>query len=59
LIGGGSADGARSWPYIEAALEAYRMYGPVARIGLFNHGQGHTIPPLAEQRTYEWLQTYL
>jgi dienelactone hydrolase len=59
LIGGGSADGVKSWPYIEAALEAYRMYGPVARVGLFNHGQGHTIPPVAEQRTYEWLQTYL
>lgn len=59
LIGGESADGARSWPFIEAALETYQFYGKVARIGLLNHRQGHTIPPLAEQRAYEWLQTYL
>jgi len=59
LIGGDSADGARSWPFIEAALAAYRFYGPPSRIGLFNHGQGHVIPPLAEQRVYEWLQTYV
>ena len=59
LIGGESADGARSWPFVAAALEAYPFYGKVARIGLFNHRQGHTIPPMAEQRTYEWLQAYL
>jgi dienelactone hydrolase len=59
LIGGESADGARSWPFIERALEVYRMYGPTSRIGLYNHAQGHRIPPAAEQRVYEWLQTYL
>lgn len=59
LIGGESADGARSWPLVAAALEVYRLYGAPARIGLLNHGQGHTIPPLAEHRTYEWLQTYV
>ncbi len=59
LIGGESADGARSWPFIAAALEAYPLHGQPSRVGLFNHGKGHTIPPSAEARTYEWLQTYL
>ncbi len=59
LIGGNSADGDRSWPFIEAVLPVYRLYGQPYRVGLYNHGQGHTIPPLAEQRTYKWLETYL
>jgi dienelactone hydrolase len=59
LIGGNSADGARSWPFIESAIEVYRLWGQPCRVGLFNHGQGHTVPPLAEQRVFEWLQTYL
>jgi dienelactone hydrolase len=59
LIGGNSADGERSWPFIEAVLPVYRFYGEPCRVGLYNHGKGHAIPPLAEARTYEWLQTYL
>lgn len=59
LIGGNSADGARSWPFIASALEAYRLFGQPCHIGLFNHGQGHTVPPLAEQRVYEWLAAYV
>jgi dienelactone hydrolase len=59
LIGGNSADGDRSWPFIEAALSVYRFYGEPCRVGLYNHRQGHSIPPLAEQRVYEWLETYL
>jgi dienelactone hydrolase len=59
LIGGNSADGDRSWPFIEAVLPIYRFYGEPCRVGLYNHGKGHTIPPLAERRTYEWLTTYL
>lgn len=59
LIGGNSADGDRSWPFIDAVMPIYRFYGEPCRVGLYNHRQGHTIPPLAEQRTYEWLATYL
>ncbi len=59
LIGGNSADGDRSWPFIEAVLPVYGFYGEPRRIGLYNHRQGHTIPPLAEQRVYEWLEAYL
>lgn len=59
LIGGDSADGARSWPFIEAALGVYRLYGQPCRIGLYNHGAGHSVPPECEQRIYEWLRVYL
>jgi dienelactone hydrolase len=59
LIGGDSADGDRSWPFVEAVLPVYDFYGEPRRVGLFNHHQGHTIPPAAEQRVYEWLETHL
>jgi len=58
LLGGDSADGARSWPFIEAVLPVYRLYGGAARVGLFNHGKGHSVPPEAESRIYGWLEGY-
>jgi len=58
LLGGDSADGDRSWPFIEAVLPIYRLYGAPPRVGLLNHRKGHSVPPEAEQKTYEWLQTY-
>ena len=59
LIGGDSADGRQSWPFIEAALPIYRLYGKPPRLGLFNHGEGHAVPPIAEKRIYEWFEAYL
>jgi len=59
LLGGDSADGARSWPFIAAALPVYELFGRPARLGLFNHRAGHSVPPEAEARIYEWLDTYL
>jgi len=59
LLGGNSADGDQSWPLIEAALPVYRLYGDPPRLGLFNHKQGHAVPPEAEKRIYEWFDTYL
>jgi hypothetical protein len=59
LVGGDSADGARSWPFVEAALPVYRLYSGRARVGLFNHQQGHTVTPDAARRTEEWLDAYL
>lgn len=59
LVGGDSADGNRSWPFIAAALPIYRLYGQVPRLGLFNHQQGHAVPPIAEHKIYEWIETYL
>jgi len=58
LIGGNAADGDRSWPLIDAALPVYRLYGGTPRLGLFNHRQGHSVPPEAERRIYEWLESY-
>jgi hypothetical protein len=59
VIGGDAADGAKTWPFIASAMEVYALYGLPTRLGLLNHGRGHTIPPVAEARTYEWLQTYV
>ncbi len=58
LLGGESADGEKSWPFIGAVLPVYRLYGGPARVGLFNHKKGHSVPPEAEGRMYEWFETY-
>ena len=60
LLGGDSADGDRGWPFIEAVMPAYRLYpdGSPPRLGLFNHKQGHAVPPQAERRLYEWIEAY-
>ncbi|MBW3542714.1 MAG: dienelactone hydrolase family protein [Planctomycetes bacterium] len=57
--GPGAADGRRTWPFIEAALPVYRLYGERPRLGLYNHGEGHSIPGKAFERMAEWLATYL
>ncbi len=57
--GPGAADGDRSWPLLEAALPAWRLYGTPARLGLLNHGQGHAISPESFERLAEWLAVYL
>lgn len=57
--GRGSADGNRSWPYVQATHPVYKLYGAPPRAAIYNHQQGHNIPPLALQRMTEWLKTYL
>jgi hypothetical protein len=57
--GSTTVDGDRTWPFIDAALPVYRLYGEPARIGLYNHRQGHTIPVEAYDRMADWLRTYL
>ncbi len=59
LIGGESADGDRGWPFIEAALPVYRLWGQTPRLGQYNHRRGHAVPPECETRIYEWLEAYL
>jgi predicted esterase len=59
LLAGESVDGAKSWPFIEAALPVYALYGQPARVGLLNHKKGHTVPPEAAPRLYEWFEKYL
>jgi dienelactone hydrolase len=59
LVGGDSADGDRSWPFIAEALGVYRLFGEPPRVGFFNHRGGHAVPPLAETRIIEWCVTYV
>ena len=61
VIGGESADGARSWPYIEANLPLWELFGARDRIGLMRHTYGHSFPPPGEerQRVYGWLDHWL
>jgi dienelactone hydrolase len=59
LIGGQSADGDQGWPFIAAALPVYELYGKPARLGQYNHRQGHAVPPEAMKRIEEWLLAYL
>jgi hypothetical protein len=57
--GNGAADGDRTWPYVEAALEVYRLYGSPPRLGLYNHREGHTISDATFERMAQWLTSYL
>jgi hypothetical protein len=59
LIGGESADGSRSWPFIENAKTVYDLLGASDRIGLLTHSSGHSLPPLAQQCAYGWLGHFL
>jgi dienelactone hydrolase len=59
VVGGDSADGTPSWPFIAAALPVYRLYGTPARLGLLNHSRGHSVPADVEQRLLEWMETYV
>lgn len=56
--GPGAADGARSWPLIAAAQPVYRALGTPVRLGLLNHGQGHSIPPDVFEKLSQWLDVY-
>jgi dienelactone hydrolase len=47
LLAGESADGDRSWAYLEAALPVYRLLNATARLGWLNHRQGHAYPASA------------
>ena len=59
LIGGGDADGARSWPFIEEVLPVYDVLRAPRRLGLLDHGKGHSVPAIAEERACAWLERYL
>jgi dienelactone hydrolase len=59
LVGGGSADGDASWPYVEAPKGVYELFGKPAPIGFYNHRQGHAVPEAAQDRIETWLEHYL
>lgn len=57
LIGGESADGARSWPYIGVNQPLWRAWNAEERLGLLLHPHGHNFPPPGKYRdlAYGWL----
>jgi dienelactone hydrolase len=55
LLAGNSADGDKSWSYIEAALPVFKALGAPQNIGWFNHRQGHRYPPEARAVAEEFL----
>src|SRR5690606_15110658 len=57
--GRGAADGDRSWPYVSAASDVYRLYGEPVRIGLLNHREGHRLSPEMAEKCFEWLEASL
>jgi len=59
LIGGESADGDRSWPYVAAELPVWKLAGAPDAIGLYNHRQGHTFAAAAQAHAYDWLDWFL
>lgn len=66
IVGGESADGAQSWPYVEAALPVWRLYGDppdgaVDRVGLLRHDEKHNFPSPGPKRelAYGWLDHWL
>lgn len=59
LVGGESADGDISWPYIESVLPVWTLAGTPEAVGLLNHRRGHEFPEVAQSRSYEWLDWFL
>jgi hypothetical protein len=54
--GPGAADGDRTWPYVLAAQDVYRLYGEPVRLGLLNHRQGHRLDGDARAKALEWIE---
>ena len=59
ILGGDSADGAASWPFVKAALPVYELFGAGNRIGLFNHKGKHSFPREGRDLAYRWLDSWL
>lgn len=59
LIGGDSADGEHSRPYIEAVKPVYYLYDKGQNLQLKNHGLGHHAEPIAVEWTYDWIEEHL
>jgi dienelactone hydrolase len=55
----GGADGEKGLPLLEAARPAWRQPGEPARLGLWNHGEGHSLSDRVWARCQEWLKAYV
>jgi len=59
LLAGDSADGDRSWPFIQAVRPIYELLGAPQNIGWLNHHQGHRYGPEARAAAEEFLDRHL
>lgn len=59
VMGGDSADGTDSWPFVKEARMVYALLGARDRIGLYNHKAGHTFPEQARRLAFRWLDHWL
>ncbi|MGH9451471.1 MAG: SUMF1/EgtB/PvdO family nonheme iron enzyme [Terriglobia bacterium] len=60
LIGGDMCDTAKSWYYINAAREVYKLYGKPQDIGYYIHyNKQHNPTPEADKLAMEWLTHFL
>ena len=59
MMGGDSADGDISWPYIEATMPVWKLTGEPQAIGNWNHKSGHAYPPEAMRHMMQWFERYL
>ena len=59
LLAGESADGDRSWAFIEAVRPVYRLLGAEGKLGWLNHRLGHRYPPEAQAVAEEFLDRFL
>jgi dienelactone hydrolase len=59
ILGGDSADGDASWPFVDAVLPVYRLLGAADRIGLINHHGKHSFPQEGRRHAYRWLDHWL
>src|SRR5262249_6657851 len=59
VLGGDSADGDASWPFVKAVLPVYELLGAKDRVGLINHKAGHKFPVEARRTAYRWLDHWL
>ncbi|PQO40948.1 alpha/beta hydrolase family protein [Blastopirellula marina] len=56
--GRGCSDGERSWPAILSGQKIAALYGEPVRIGLYNHGEGHSLSWETGSKVLAWLETY-
>lgn len=59
LIGGESADGSASLPWLQEAAKAYQATSSLANLGFYNHRQGHQVTEQSLQRSIQWLKWHL
>ena len=59
LIGGDSADGDKSWPYVAAGKPVWSLLGRPEAVGLLNHKAGHALPAPAREIAFRWISRFL